>query len=321
MARVVAVATSAYKLLKSHFMVCGGYVTVSSMTGFSHSEGQKDICSWRWELKSVNAKGLDVRCRVPGGFENLEKIVRARIAKYFKRGNVTVNLTVRWFNGESRFSINSMVLSQILETIPEIKLQLPDARPPSIDGLLALRGVIAPIDEELTELVQKELESEFEKTFEVALSSLSDMRNAEGARLKEVLLERLKEISILSKDADALALLQPEDTRKRLKAQVQSLLEDIPVLSKDRLAMEVALLMSKADVREELDRLMAHKQAALDLIVNGGPIGRKLDFLCQEFNREANTLCAKSLDVNLTRIGLDLKSSIEQFREQVQNIE
>ena len=321
MARVVAVATSAYKMLKSYFMVFGGYVTVSSMTGFSHSQGQKDVCSWRWELKSVNAKGLDVRCRVPGGYENLEKIVRARTAKYFKRGNVTVNLVVRWFNGEPEFRVNSMILNQILEIIPKIKLQLPEARPASIDGLLGLRGVIAPIEEELTEVVQKELEAEFEKSFEVALSAISDMRNAEGARLKDVLLERLKEISMLSKEAEELALLQPEDTRKRLKDQVQSLLEDIPVLSKDRLAMEVALLMSKADVREELDRLKVHKQAALDLIANGGPIGRKLDFLCQEFNREVNTLCAKSLDVNLTRIGLDMKSSIEQFREQVQNIE
>ena len=254
------------------------------MTGFARSEGQKDSCSWTWELKSVNAKGLDVRCRVPGGYENLENVARERLAKTFKRGNLSVNLTIRWFKGDAGFRVNPVVLGELLATLPEIRLQLPDAAPPSVDGLLALRGVIEPVEDDLSDEARKALESEILESFEDALAALSAIR-------------------------------------ERLKTQVQALLEDIPALSEDRLAQEAALLMSKADIREELDRLKAHEQAARDLMGNGGAVGRKLDFLCQEFNREANTLCSKSQDVTLTRIGLNLKSSIEQFREQVQNIE
>ena len=320
-ARVVDTVASSYKKLRSNLKVFGGYVKISSMTGFSHSEGQNDFCSWMWDLKSVNAKGLDVRCRVPGGHENLEKFIRKRVAKTFKRGNVTVILVIRWFNSDPGFRVNSSVLGEILKILPELKLLLPSARPPSVDGILSLRGVIESTDEALAKNISKELEEELMGNFEVALTALLEMRNVEGALLTNVLGERLNEISMLNINAQKLALLQPEAIRKRLKNQVKSLLKDIPILSEDRLILEIALLMSKADVREELDRLMAHEQAARDLIKKGGHIGRKLDFLCQEFNREANTLCAKSPDINLTRIGLDMKSSIEQFREQIQNIE
>jgi len=320
-ARVVDTVASSYKKLRSNLKVFGGYVKVSSMTGFSHSEGQNDFCSWMWDLKSVNAKGLDVRCRVPGGHENLEKFIRKRVAKTFKRGNVTVILVIRWFNSDPGFRVNSSVLGEILKILPELKLLLPSARPPSVDGILSLRGVIESTDEALAKSISKELEEELMGNFEVALTALLEMRNVEGALLTNVLGERLNEISMLNINAQKLALIQPEAIRKRLKNQVKSLLKDIPILSEDRLILEIALLMSKADVREELDRLMAHEQAARDLIKKGGNIGRKLDFLCQEFNREANTLCAKSPDINLTRIGLDMKSSIEQFREQIQNIE
>ena len=291
------------------------------MTGFSLSKGQNDFCSWRWELKSVNAKGLDVRCRVPSGYENLERVIREHIAKTFSRGNITVNLVVRWLNGTTGFRVNTMVLKEILKTLPGLKSQLPDALPPSIDGILALRGVIEPSDEDLTKEVRKEIEIDFEKNFEIALAALLKMRSLEGTILKKVLVDRLEEILLLIREAQNLAILQPDAIRQRLKLQVQSLLQDIPVLSEDRLIIEAALLMSKVDVREELDRLIAHEQAACLLIKEGGPVGRKLDFLCQEFNREANTLCAKSIDVNLTRIGLEMKSSIEQLREQIQNIE
>lgn len=294
---------------------------VSSMTGFARSEGHTDGCSWTWELKSVNAKGLDVRCRVPGSYDNLEKAARERIAKTFKRGNLSVNLNIAWIKGDAGFRVNSVVLGELLATLPKIREQLPDAGPPSIDGLLALRGVIEPVEEELTDDARSALESEILENFEVALAALSAMRDDEGARLTEGLDARLDEIAGLSGEAEKLAALQPDAIRERLKTQVEALLADIPALSEDRLAQEAALLMTKADIREELDRLKAHEQAARELMSNGGAVGRKLDFLCQEFNREANTLCSKSQDVTLTRIGLDLKSSIEQFREQVQNIE
>jgi uncharacterized protein (TIGR00255 family) len=296
-------------------------VTVSSMTGFARSEGQSNGCSWTWELKSVNAKGLDVRCRVPNGFENLEKAARDRVAKTFKRGNVTVNLTFSWIKGDAGFRVNPQVLEELLATLPEIRKQLPDAAPPSVDGLLALRGVIEPVEEELSDVARSALNSEILESFEPALAALLAMRDDEGARLSEALDTRLDEIAGLSGDAEKLAALQPDAIRERLKTQVETLLADISALSEDRLAQEAALLMTKADIREELDRLKAHEQAARELMGNGGAVGRKLDFLCQEFNREANTLCSKSQDVTLTRIGLDMKSAIEQFREQVQNIE
>ena len=296
-------------------------MTVSSMTGFARSEGQSNGCSWTWELKSVNAKGLDVRCRVPNGFENLEKAARDRVAKTFKRGNVTVNLTFSWIKGDAGFRVNPQVLEELLATLPEIRKQLPDAAPPSVDGLLALRGVIEPVEEELSDVARSALDSEILESFEPALAALLAMRDDEGARLSEALDTRLDEIADLSGDAEKLAALQPDAIRERLKTQVETLLADISALSEDRLAQEAALLMTKADIREELDRLKAHEQAARELMGNGGAVGRKLDFLCQEFNREANTLCSKSQDVTLTRIGLDMKSAIEQFREQVQNIE
>ena len=296
-------------------------MSVSSMTGFARSEGQAEGCSWSWELKSINAKGLDVRCRVPSGYEKLEKAAREETAKSFKRGNVTVNLTINWQKGDAGFRVNPVVLGDLLAVLPDIRKQLPDAAPPSIDGLLALRGVIEPVEEELTDDAREALESEILESFEAALAALSAMRDEEGARLEESLDARLDEIAGLSSEAEKLAALQPDAIRERLKTQVQVLMEDIPALSKERLAQEAALLMTKADIREELDRLKAHEQAARDLMGNGGAVGRKLDFLCQEFNREANTLCSKSQDVTLTRIGLDMKSSIEQFREQVQNIE
>jgi uncharacterized protein (TIGR00255 family) len=291
------------------------------MTGFARDEGQKNGCTWTWELKSVNAKGLDVRCRVPGGQENLEKVARDRVAKMFKRGNVTVNLSVKWLKGDAGVRVNHQVLEQMLATLPEIRKQLPDVNPPSIDGLLALRGIIEPVEEELSDEDRAALEMEILQSFEVALTALSAMRSEEGARLAEALNARLDEIAGFCAEAEKIAALQPAAIRERLKTQVEALLEDVPALPEDRLAQEAALLMTKADILEELDRLKSHEEAARDLMGQGGAVGRKLDFLCQEFNREANTVCSKSQDVDLTRIGLGLKTSIEQFREQVQNIE
>ncbi|MBL6947523.1 MAG: YicC family protein [Rhodospirillales bacterium] len=291
------------------------------MTGFARSEGQMDNCSWTWELKSVNAKGLDVRCRIPTGYESLEKTVRDRMAKAFKRGNISVNLTLNWFKGDAGVRVNPQVLEQMLAALPDIRKMAPDAGPPSIDGLLSLRGVIEPVEEELSDEERTALEADILDSFETAVTALADMRDEEGVRLAETLNGQLDAIAGLSGEAEKLAALQPDVIRERLKAQIEALLEDVPALPEERLAQEAALLMTKADIREELDRLKAHEQAARDLMNGGDAVGRKLDFLCQEFNREANTLCSKSQDVDLTRIGLDLKSTIEQFREQVQNIE
>jgi|TARA_Y100000294_G_scaffold104320_4_gene96998 uncharacterized protein (TIGR00255 family) len=291
------------------------------MTGFARAEGRKDSRSWTWEVKSVNAKGLDVRCRVPAGFERLEHPARERVKGRFRRGNVTLALSVSSSKGEAGYRVNHVVLGEMLVTLPEIIKQVPDAGPPSVDGLLALKGVIEPVEDDITDDAREALDAEILADLDSALESLAAMRGDEGSKLALVLNERLDDIGRLCGEAEKLAETQPQAIHEKLKAQVQTLLDDMTALPDERLAQETALLASKADLREELDRLKAHLEAARGLMTADGGVGRKLDFLCQEFNRETNTLCSKSQNVGLTRIGLDLKATIEQFREQVQNIE
>ncbi|MAF96915.1 MAG: YicC family protein [Rhodospirillaceae bacterium] len=296
-------------------------MSISSMTGFARAEGRKDSRSWTWEVKSVNAKGLDVRCRVPAGFERLEHPARERVKGRFRRGNVTLALSVSSSKGEAGYRVNHVVLGEMLVTLPEIIKQVPDAGPPSVDGLLALKGVIEPVEDDITDDAREALDAEILADLDSALESLAAMRGDEGSKLALVLNERLDDIGRLCGEAEKLAETQPQAIHEKLKAQVQTLLDDMTALPDERLAQETALLASKADLREELDRLKAHLEAARGLMTADGGVGRKLDFLCQEFNRETNTLCSKSQNVGLTRIGLDLKATIEQFREQVQNIE
>ena len=296
-------------------------MSISSMTGFARAEGRKDSRSWTWEVKSVNAKGLDVRCRVPAGFERLEHPARERVKGRFRRGNVTLALSVSSSKGEAGYRVNHVVLGEMLVTLPEIIKQVPDAGPPSVDGLLALKGVIEPVEDDITEDAREALDAEILADLDSALESLAAMRGDEGSKLALVLNERLDDIGRLCGEAEKLAETQPQAIHEKLKAQVQTLLDDMTALPDERLAQETALLASKADLREELDRLKAHLEAARGLMTADGGVGRKLDFLCQEFNRETNTLCSKSQNVGLTRIGLNLKATIEQFREQVQNIE
>jgi len=291
------------------------------MTGFSRSEGQKDTRAWTWELKSVNGRGLDVRCRLPSGFEGLEQPVRDRVAARCKRGSIAVTLTVIRAEGDGGYRINQAVLAELLATLPQIRKQVPDAATPSIDGLLGLRGVIEPIEDALDDEAKAAMEAAMLADLKTALDALATMRGDEGARLAPALRSRLDDIARLTAAAEELAALQPAAIRKRLKAQIEELIADVPAIPEERLAQEAAILMNKADMREELDRLKAHGEAARALMRANGAVGRKLDFLCQEFNREANTLCSKSQDVELTRIGIELKAAIEQLREQVQNIE
>ncbi|MBI3112971.1 MAG: YicC family protein [Rhodospirillales bacterium] len=291
------------------------------MTGFARSEGQQDGRAWTWEVKSVNGRGLDVRCRLALGFENLEQVVRDGVAARCKRGNIAVTLTMTRSQGDGGYRINQAVLAELLTTLPQIRKQIPDAATPSIDGLLSLRGVIEPVEETLDDATRAALEATMLADLDRALEALSTMRDDEGARLTAALRSRLDEIGRLTDEAEKLAALQPAAIRERLKTQVEMLIVDVPAISEERLAQEAAILMSKADMREELDRLKAHGEAAREQMEVNGAVGRKLDFLCQEFNREANTLCSKSQDVELTRIGIELKAAIEQLREQVQNIE
>jgi uncharacterized protein (TIGR00255 family) len=290
------------------------------MTGFARAEGHEDGVSWVWEVKSVNSKALDLRVRVPPGFEALELPLRAALAQRLKRGAVSVTLTLTKASAVGGVRVNREALAQVVALAQELVAD-GKAAAPRADGLLALRGVLESGEDIEDEARRERRQVALVASFERALEGLAAMRAAEGERLIPVVVARLAEIARLVAQAEDNAAVQPEALKARLADMVGQLLGASPALSPERLAQEAALLVAKADIREELDRLSAHIVAAQELLAEGGAVGRRFDFLCQEFNREANTLCSKSADVALTRIGLGLKASIEQLREQVQNLE
>jgi uncharacterized protein (TIGR00255 family) len=296
-------------------------MTIASMTGFARVEGHDGALSWVWEVKSVNGKSLDLRFRLPGGFEALELPLRASVNQKLRRGSVTANLAVTKAAGTAGLRINREALDAILALARSLGDEFKTLAPPRIDGLLALKGVLESAEESPDEATRERQFGLLAASFARALERLAAMRAEEGARLEGVLKERLDEIAMLVRQAEAAAAAQPEAIKARLESLVKALIETVPALPEERLAHEAALLVAKADIREELDRLRAHLGAARGLLGEGEAIGRRFDFLCQEFNREANTLCSKSGDLELTRLGLALKAAIEQLREQVQNIE
>ncbi len=282
------------------------------MTGFARAHGVSGSYHWAWELKSVNAKGLDLRLRVPPGWDAVELPVRNRAAEVLARGTVYGTLTVERQGVPPVVRVNEPVLEAALATIRNLSGRL-DAAPPRLDGILALKGVIEVIDEDEREEDRRAAEAAVVAGFDATVAALAEMRHREGAALGNILTQRLGEISALAARAEAAPGRRPE--------QVAVLLDASSRFDPDRLHQEAILIASKADIREELDRLSAHVAQAAQFIKKGGAIGRRLDFLAQELNRESNTLCAKSNDVELTNIGLELKSVVEQFREQVQNLE
>jgi uncharacterized protein (TIGR00255 family) len=295
-------------------------MALSSMTGFARADGTHGSYRWTWELKSVNAKGLEIRLRLPPGWDSVELPVRSRAAEALTRGTVYANLTASRPGVAPVVRVNEPVLAAVLTTMRDVAKRI-DAAPPSVDGILGLKGVIEVIDEEESEDARRATEAAFVAGFGRALAGLADMRRHEGVALGGVLTQRLDEIAALTARAEAAPGRRPEAIRGRLKEQVALLLDASERLDADRLHQEAILIAAKVDVREELDRLAAHVAQARHLLDQGGAVGRRLDFLAQELNREANTLCAKSNDVDLTNIGLELKSIVEQFREQVQNLE
>lgn len=295
-------------------------MTLSSMTGFARSHGASGSYAWSWEIKSVNAKGLELRLRLPPGFDAVEIPVRTRAAEMLSRGNVYATLTVNREGVAPAVRINEPVLNAIINAVGNLSGRV-DAERPRLDGLLGLRGVIDVADAEESEEEKAAAEDAVVKGFVQALKGLSEMRKHEGEAIGRVLSARLDEMAALASRADAAPGRQPEAVKKKLADQVAVLLEASSRFDPDRLHQEAILLAGKADIREELDRLAAHIAQARKLMAGGGAIGRRLDFLSQELNRETNTLCAKSNDVELTNIGLELKSVVEQFREQVQNLE
>ncbi|KLN60334.1 hypothetical protein WH96_13585 [Kiloniella spongiae] len=290
------------------------------MTGFARAEGEYAGTTWSWELKSVNGKNLDARCRFPNGFEALDAKVRSALAKNFKRGNFHINLVIDNKHKSVQLQVNEDILQQVIPLATRIGNDL-DAVAPSIDGILNLRGVL-----ELVEVEESQDEADtrlglIEASLKGAIEAMQSMRRDEGTRLAAIAKDQLDDIDNLQKEAAKIAATQPAAIKERFHKQLAELLSDTNTVSEERLAQEIAVLVTKADIREELDRLAAHVAAARELLESGGPCGRRLDFLCQEFNREANTLCSKSSDVALTKIGIELKATIEQLREQIQNVE
>lgn len=298
-------------------------MSIASMTGYARAEGRDAQVGWVWEAKSVNGRGLELRCRLPSGHDALEVVARESANRKLKRGNIQLSLTVTRIAEAPVLRVNQDLLSQLLVLVDDLGPQHQNIAPARWDGILSMKGVLEPMEAEEADAdaVRAGRETAMKTTLEEVLDQLAVMRQSEGRRIQAVLLSQLEEIAALATRAAACAVLRPEAVRERIRHQVAAVLEAAPALPEERIAQEVALIAVKADVREELDRLRAHVAAAGELIEAGGPVGRKLDFLSQEFNREANTLCSKSSDVELTRVGLDLKAVIDQFREQVQNIE
>jgi uncharacterized protein (TIGR00255 family) len=295
-------------------------MALMSMTGFARADGGGDIVRWAWELRSVNGKGLDVRVRLPAGLDRLEPGVRERCASHLTRGNIQVALSTSAGTEGQRLTINEEVLATFLDAMERIGQKLA-VQPPTLDGILALRGVVEVEDRVADEATREALDAELLVGLDAGLEGLVAMREREGTAIGTVLAARLDEMGELTDNAEASPARAPETIRARLAEQIATLLDAAPALDPDRLYQEAVILATKADIREELDRLHAHISAARDLLAKGGPVGRRLDFLAQEFGREVNTLCAKSNDRTLTAIGLDMKAVVDQMREQIQNLE
>jgi uncharacterized protein (TIGR00255 family) len=295
-------------------------MTLTSMTGFARADGALGATTWTWEVRSVNGRGLDVRLRLPAGSEGLEPGVRAAVARRLVRGSLSVALNVRRSDGATELRVNEAALGQLLIAVEGIRARL-NAPPPRAELLLGIKGVIEVVEREESAAEARARSEALLASLADALDELVRTRSAEGERLAAVVAEQLDAMAGLVAQIEAAPSRSPAAIRERLKEQIARLLETGAVLEESRILQEVALLATRADVAEELKRLAAHIAAARELIEASRPAGRQLDFLAQELNREANTLCAKAADAEVTRAGLALKAVIDQMREQVQNIE
>ncbi|MGI4953596.1 MAG: YicC/YloC family endoribonuclease [Janthinobacterium lividum] len=296
-------------------------MTLASMTGFARTEGAATglAWAWAWELRSVNGRGLDLKMRLPPGFDALEQGLRDQAGKALRRGNVGASLVVKR-EERARMAADPALLDELLALAGSVASRIPGAPPPRVELLLALPGVMRPVTAS-EEGVSDAALAAIRDGFTAALAGLVAARQEEGARLAALLSAQLAGIAALRLQAEQQAADQPRLQRDRMMESLAGLLRDQPGLPADRIAQEVALLATRADVREELDRLSAHIDAAAALLAEGAGVGRRFDFLVQEFVRETNTLCSKSASVPLTATGLQMKALIEQMREQVQNVE
>jgi uncharacterized protein (TIGR00255 family) len=295
-------------------------MTLNSMTGFARADGSEKGVRWFWEVRSVNGRGLDVRVRLPQGHDALEPKVREAAAKWFARGSLTVNLNAQREAPAVQVRVNEAALAQVLRAVEDVR-RLTGAPPPSADGLLSLRGVLDVADPTEAATLDPDVAARMLATLDTAFAGLAAARSEEGRRLTGVLAGQIDEIERLTRLVQAAPGRQPDAIRARLADQIARLLDASPALDPARLHQEAVLLATRTDVEEEIQRLTAHVAAARALLEDGTPAGRKFDFLAQEFNREANTLTSKAIDMEISRAGLALKTVIDQLREQVQNIE
>jgi uncharacterized protein (TIGR00255 family) len=298
--------------------------TLASMTGFARESGTlPDGTSFVWELRSVNGRGLDLRLRVPNGLDAIEAALREAAGKRLKRGNVSATLTLKREERAPRLTPDPAALEQAIALATSVAQRL-GAPPPRAEAILALPGVLRAETVEPDEAAEEAKRAALIAAFDTALQGLVAARGREGAQLATILGALLDEIAALREAAATEAATQPEAQRQRLMENLARLLGEGDArarIPEERLAQEVAMLAQRSDVREELDRLSAHVAEARRLLAGGEAVGRKLEFLTQEFVREANTLCSKSASVGLTRLGLELKAAIERLREQAANVE
>ncbi|PPD28561.1 MAG: YicC family protein [Hyphomicrobium sp.] len=295
-------------------------MSLKSMTGFARADGALSGVTWHWEARSVNGRGLDVRVRLPPGYDHLEPTVREAVGKRMVRGSVTVNLSLQREGGTTHIRLNEAALAQVLTAIDRVR-QLTGSDRVRPEAVLALRGVLEitePVDDDATIVARN---SALLASLDTALDGLVSARRGEGRRLEDIMAAQLTEIDRQVGIVEKAPGRTIEAVKSRLAEQVARLVESSSVLDPQRLAQEAVLAVTRADVEEELKRLRTHIEAARELLAEPGAVGRKFDFLAQEFNREANTLCSKASDPDSTRAGLALKTVIDQMREQVQNIE
>ena len=295
-------------------------MTLQSMTGFARSEGALGSCRWAWEMRSVNGKGLDMRIRLPAGLERLEPEIRKHVSTAFQRGSIQLTLSISRDETPLLPVINEPALQAVLEAAKRLSGET-GATPPTIDGLLAIRGVLEFREPSTDAETMAAEETAILDGLAAAIADLAAMRASEGEKVGHFLRDQIDAVETLVRRVDADPSRTPEAIAERLAGQVRLLLDSGSEMDEGRLHMEAAILAAKADLREEVDRLTAHVEATRQLMAAGGAVGRRLDFLAQEFNRETNTICSKSNAASVTAIGLELKAVIDQFREQVQNLE
>lgn len=299
---------------------------ISSMTGFARQNGEYGFenasYNWFFEIKSVNGKSLDIKTKLPSWLDYMANNLKNIAGKYFVRGNVSVYLDITSSKGSEQIKINEELLKQLLDKACDVYQSCPNMfNKPSTSEILGLRGVIEIEESRMSDEEQEILQSKLIESFEEACKNLQKDRRLEGEKIKQALLDIVAKIDTIVVKVEAIADKLPPKLKEKLMQQIEDLLGKDSQISEERLAQEVTLYVARADIREEIDRLKAHLKTAKELLASNEAVGRRLDFLCQELNREANTTCSKSCDIELTNFGMELKTLIEQLREQVQNME